>query len=259
MSTRIKAFHIFPYTLASNVVFCQKYVLSEKDCLCPVIKVVHKYLVPQNFGNILFHLPTIQKHKYQHIWNTSFSPQMRLITYPDHKTTLSFMVAPLLFLISMASFTHLLYLVYKRWVKEAIEIRKRRGATMNRDEGQYFLSHIFDELLLDKSPKKEKNQLATPDFPQAEIQPVLVVAVSSSVEKEGRCPWNVHSKSIIFWIRIQEIFLIILLRRSWWIYSIIFDNLVDKTWWNIYVIMKTVKRKYNAIKIILCSVSIAVT
>ena len=45
---------------------------------------------------------------------------------------------------------------YKRWVKEAIEIRKRRGATMNRDEGQYFLSHVFDELLLEKSPKRRK-------------------------------------------------------------------------------------------------------
>ena len=45
---------------------------------------------------------------------------------------------------------------FKRWVKEAIEIRKRRGATMNRDEGQYFLSHVFDKLLLGKSPKRRK-------------------------------------------------------------------------------------------------------
>ena len=45
---------------------------------------------------------------------------------------------------------------YKRWVKEAIEIRQRRGATMNRDKGQYFLSHVFDELLLEKSPKRRK-------------------------------------------------------------------------------------------------------
>ena len=65
LSTRIKAFHIFPETVASNVVFRQKYILSEKDCLCPVIKIVHKYLTPRNFGNILFHLPTTQKHKYQ--------------------------------------------------------------------------------------------------------------------------------------------------------------------------------------------------
>ena len=45
---------------------------------------------------------------------------------------------------------------YKRWVKEAMEIKKRRGATMNRDEGQYFLSHVYDELLLQKSLKKKK-------------------------------------------------------------------------------------------------------
>ena len=65
LTTRIKAFHIFPHTAASNVVFRQKYVLSEKDYLRPVIKIVHKYLMPQNYGNILFHLPTIQKHLYQ--------------------------------------------------------------------------------------------------------------------------------------------------------------------------------------------------
>ena len=26
---------------------------------------------------------------------------------------------------------------YKRWIKEAIAIRKKGGTTMNRDEGQY--------------------------------------------------------------------------------------------------------------------------
>ena len=35
---------------------------------------------------------------------------------------------------------------YKRWIKEAIAIRKQ-GTTMNRDEGQYQLSHVFDNLL----------------------------------------------------------------------------------------------------------------
>ena len=40
---------------------------------------------------------------------------------------------------------------YKRWIKEAIAIRKQ-GKTMNRDEGQYNLSHVFDDLLTaDKS------------------------------------------------------------------------------------------------------------
>ena len=42
---------------------------------------------------------------------------------------------------------------YKRWVKEAIEIRKRRGKTMNRDEGQYQLSHIYDEFLVTPGSK----------------------------------------------------------------------------------------------------------
>ena len=35
---------------------------------------------------------------------------------------------------------------YKRWIKEAIAIRKQ-GTTINRDEGQYQLSHVFDDLL----------------------------------------------------------------------------------------------------------------
>ena len=39
---------------------------------------------------------------------------------------------------------------FKRWIKEAIAIRKRGGTTMNRDEGQYFLPHIFDEILIRK-------------------------------------------------------------------------------------------------------------
>jgi hypothetical protein len=36
---------------------------------------------------------------------------------------------------------------YKRWIREAIEIRKKGSTTMNRDEGQYYLSHVFDDLL----------------------------------------------------------------------------------------------------------------
>ena len=91
LSTRIKAFHIFPHTVASHVVFRRKYVLSEKDWFCPVIKIVHKYLMPQNFGNILHCIPLTYNTKIL-ISNVSethrFSPQMRLIAYPDHKTTL---------------------------------------------------------------------------------------------------------------------------------------------------------------------------
>ena len=42
---------------------------------------------------------------------------------------------------------------YKRWIKEAITIIKQ-GATMNRDEGQYHLTHVFDDLLVDKTSRK---------------------------------------------------------------------------------------------------------
>ena len=47
--------------------------------------------------------------------------------------------------------------IYKRWVKEAIEIRTRGSTTMNRDEGQYHLSHIYDELLLNGNLPNRKS------------------------------------------------------------------------------------------------------
>ena len=43
---------------------------------------------------------------------------------------------------------------FTRWVKEAIAIRKQ-DKTMNRDEGQYFLSHVYDDLL--KSSRNTNN------------------------------------------------------------------------------------------------------
>ena len=46
---------------------------------------------------------------------------------------------------------------YKRWIKEAVEIRKKGGTTMNRDEGQYFLPHVFDDLLLSGVNKQSGN------------------------------------------------------------------------------------------------------
>jgi len=33
-----------------------------------------------------------------------------------------------------------------RWIKEAIHIRKEQDKSMNRDEGSYQLSHIYDKL-----------------------------------------------------------------------------------------------------------------
>jgi len=37
-----------------------------------------------------------------------------------------------------------------RWIKEAIHIRKEQDTSMNRDEGSYQLSHIYDDLFAPK-------------------------------------------------------------------------------------------------------------
>ena len=34
-----------------------------------------------------------------------------------------------------------------RWIREAVSIRKEENNTMNRDEGAYHLSHVYDALL----------------------------------------------------------------------------------------------------------------
>ena len=39
---------------------------------------------------------------------------------------------------------------YTRCVKEAIQIRKTEADNLDQDKGQYFLTHIFDDLLTDK-------------------------------------------------------------------------------------------------------------
>ena len=44
---------------------------------------------------------------------------------------------------------------YKRWIKETITVRKQ-GATMNRDEEQYHLNHVFDDLLVDKTSRNTR-------------------------------------------------------------------------------------------------------
>ena len=49
---------------------------------------------------------------------------------------------------------------YKCWIKEAIAIRKQ-GTTMNRDEGQYQLSHVFDNLLKKSSGNLVAKQQST--------------------------------------------------------------------------------------------------
>ncbi len=47
-------------------------------------------------------------------------------------------------------------------IKEAIEIKKRQGKTMNRDEGQYQLSHIYDDFLVTPGTKSPGKQSSLP-------------------------------------------------------------------------------------------------
>ena len=90
LSTRIKAFHIFPHIVASNVVFHQKYVLLRKRLPLSC----HKN------SSQIFDATKLWKHTIPLTYNTKtlisnisethrFSPQMRLTVYPDHKTTLN--------------------------------------------------------------------------------------------------------------------------------------------------------------------------
>ncbi len=84
--------------------------------------------------------------------------------------------------------------------KEAIEIGKRGNNTMNRDEGQYFLTLVFDELL-QKSPGRKLTQsgnskTSTKTSSGDSLIPVLtksrVVLETSTV--------SVH---LIFWISLM--------------------------------------------------------
>ena len=43
-----------------------------------------------------------------------------------------------------------------RWIKEAIHIRKEQDKSMNRDEGSYLLSHIYDRLFATTSGGERK-------------------------------------------------------------------------------------------------------
>jgi len=43
-----------------------------------------------------------------------------------------------------------------QWIKEAIPIKKEQDNLMNRDEGSYQLSHIYNRLFAEKSGGKQK-------------------------------------------------------------------------------------------------------
>ena len=95
---------------------------------------------------------------------------------------------------------------YKRWVKEAIEIRKWGTSTMNRDADNYHLSHIYDKLLLNKklpirksigkSKTSAKHQRSSR---RAQCQP-------GGAKKKQVVKRPPHSSEHIVWIREYHIY-----------------------------------------------------
>ena len=51
---------------------------------------------------------------------------------------------------------------YKRLIKESIWIRKNRGKVLNRDEGNYHLPPIYDQLILSTAPSTTKSGYKKP-------------------------------------------------------------------------------------------------
>ena len=47
---------------------------------------------------------------------------------------------------------------FTRWIKEAVHIRKEGQQAMNRDEGNYQLSHAYDRFLDTASSRRVKNR-----------------------------------------------------------------------------------------------------
>ena len=93
----------------------------------------------------------------------------------------------------------------KRWVKEAVEIRKKGTSTMNCDEDNYHLSHIYDKLLLNKNCQSEK-QLATPKHPQKISGHQDELSVIQVVQKKQVVKRPPHSSEHIVWIREYHIY-----------------------------------------------------
>ncbi len=73
---------------------------------------------------------------------------------------------------------------------------------MNRDEGQYFLTHVFDELL-EKSPGK--NQLATLRQRPKHRRVLEHQSHPSFDNNKYKCTRNVHS-NCTFWISLMKFY-----------------------------------------------------
>ena len=62
-----------------------------------------------------------------------------------------------------------------RWIKEAIHIRKEQDKSMNRDEGSYQLSHIYDDLF---APNLERRMAIRQTVPKKTL---VEVETSTSI------------------------------------------------------------------------------
>ena len=80
-------------------------------------------------------------------------------------------------------------------MKEAIEIRKQWDTNINCDEGQYNLTHVFDELLEKISPRSRKQTgKSSRTWPNLGSLPVSLI----SVDKGNSGSQNIQK--VMFWI-----------------------------------------------------------
>ena len=97
------------------------------------------------------HLHTLMRHK-----TDAINQLVSIVGVQSHTELIFIYVGTFLYLhTSMRQKTDVIRNGYKRWIKEAIEIRERGSTTMNRDLRQFPLSNIYDKLLLDKKLQSE--------------------------------------------------------------------------------------------------------
>ncbi len=87
--------------------------------------------------------------------------------------------------------------IYKRWIKGAIEIRKRGNNTIGRDKGQYFISHVYDGLLNKSPARKSTGNSKDNDQNIVECQSIPVLKKSTGVPETSTTTVSVHFGSVI--------------------------------------------------------------
>ena len=111
----------------------------------------------------------------------------------------------------MDSFTHLLNL-FVSCLKEAIAIRKQ-PANMNRDEGQFYHSHLYDDLLVanantSSNSVTEKSSNTVTKQSRMQCSQHRIVTQPSVLIKITSCYRNVHYQHVCFfyWTKYQNLF-----------------------------------------------------